>query len=565
MVDAEPGYRPRRAFIEPEPPSAAPDPEPDDDSAEDERPKPLYRDQVADPAPTPVDDPAPVAAPGPAAAPEATGHRDSTTRPITFAPRRPRVADDEATRILPRTPPGRRAGSARVDIDDLDSDDEHRPMNSRARTALLIGGVAAVVVIGLAVIYAVAGVGNTPQTTPTPSPVVSSGSSSPSSVLPTATVVLDGASLVTTAEAGRVVPERTWTVASTDSGSSPDTPQAACVGSAPAEGQPTPQQRMTRVLSSSGKDAPGLLHEATAYATPEEAIQAYAVAARTLGGCPVTGSYVVSGQAVSGFGDQSLGVVVAALDGVKTQVHTVVLSRTGRVLNLLDATQPSQAISTRNVAQAAAAVTSRECSAAGGRCAGQVAVADGPPPLGGDEPGFLAFGDLPPAAKAPTLAWIAAPPEPPKADFEGSQCETVNWSTLSSGSANSRIYLLSDSGSVFGLNDIVVTLTDANAAQKLVDRIESDLTSCENRQLTATVSKPEKVASIGARKTPVTGWTADVSQKSTKGDKKYRVGIVAAGRKVAYTFLNPQDGLDVTDAQWRTVALRAGERTTQIN
>ena len=111
----------------------------------------------------------------------------------------------------------------------------------------------------------------------------------------------------------------------------------------------------------------------------------------------------------------------------------------------------------------------------------------------------------------------------------------------------------------------MLTTKDAKAASKQVDKIKSSLTSCKNRQPTATVSKPKKVTSIGAQNTKVAGWTAVVSQKSIDGTHKYRVGIVAAGPKVIYTFLNPKEEYDFSGGQWDTVAVRAGERATQIN
>ena len=83
--------------------------------------------------------------------------------------------------------------------------------------------------------------------------------------------------------------------------------------------------------------------------------------------------------------------------------------------------------------------------------------------------------------------------------------------------------------------------------------------------LTASVTKPKKVTSIGAQNTKIAGWTTVVSQKSTQGTAKYRVGIVAAGPKVIYTFLNPRGDYDFTGRQWNTVAVRAGERMTQVN
>jgi len=56
-----------------------------------------------------------------------------------------------------------------------------------------------------------------------------------------------------------------------------------------------------------------------------------------------------------------------------------------------------------------------------------------------------------------------------------------------------------------------------------------------------------------------------VSQKSTGATHKYRVGIVSAGEKVVYTFLNPREDYDFSSDQWDTVAVRAGERATQVN
>ena len=76
----------------------------------------------------------------------------------------------------------------------------------------------------------------------------------------------------------------------------------------------------------------------------------------------------------------------------------MVVNRTGRVLNVIDAVQPTRAIAIDAVAKALEQVNRVQCGAAGGPCGGERrAVTNGPPPIGGDEPGFLTVGDLPPA------------------------------------------------------------------------------------------------------------------------------------------------------------------------
>jgi hypothetical protein len=568
MVDQEAKtYRPRRARIEPDAQPAAPErpAQPDRNGTsptrngigparsavvDEDQPKPLYRDDVR---PNGWSPPASYAA----LIPEEDPPTEETMRPIGIAPRRSSPVDDETTTILPRSRPTKHRTQALDAIDDYD-DDERGPLSRRAKLALLIAAVAAVIVIGLVVGYAVL-VGRQPQTQRSLSP---STSGAPPGQ-PGAALLTD-ASMLNPSQAKVLDRDRTWTIVPTQPSSNEETPTAACFGSEPVEGQPTPQQEIVRVLKSSGKKAPSALHEAMAYTSVDEASMAYAIASKTLGGCAVAGSYIESGHLVRGVGDQAVGVVVMEADGDKSRAHSVVVNRTGRVVNVVDAAQPSQAIAVSAVTKALWKVNQVQCGPAGGECGGTDSVRDGPPPLGGDEPGFLATGDLPPGG-AKVDPWVATEVELPKAEFQGSQCENVNWATVPAESKSSRVYLIQESGKdFFGLNEIVLTMKNAKAAGKQVDTIKSNLSRCKTRRLTATVTKPHRVTSIGARNTKVTGWTALVSQKSTQGTAKYRVGIVSAGPKVIYTFSNPRGDYDFTSRQWDTVAVRAGERTTQV-
>jgi hypothetical protein len=217
-----------------------------------------------------------------------------------------------------------------------------------------------------------------------------------------------------------------------------------------------------------------------------------------------------------------------------------------------------------NVAKALASVVAAQCPTSGGTCADAVKVSDGPPPAGGDQPGFLSTGDLPPVGSTPA-PWVATPVEPPAEDFTGSQCETVNWSTVGATDKSSRIYLLQDTPGFFGLNDIVVTTKDEAAAKKLVEKVRKDWTTCKERKLTATVPTPTKVTGVAAESAPVVGYTAEVRQKAGDTTTRYRVGIASVGTKVVFTFLNPVKGLDLTTDQWNLVAVRAAQRATQTS
>ena len=414
------------------------------------------------------------------------------------------------------------------------------------------------VAVGLAVGYAVVGATGQPGASVGPSALVSSGVATPSAV-----ALLDDASMLTAQGVAPVGPKRTFAAGETVRGPVPDGSGPACLGGDPLEGAPTAQQTITRRLTANGSNPPTATHVAYAYASAEDATQAYAVTARALGTCAVPGDWLTAGRSVEGVGDESTAVAVSTVAGGQRTQHWVVLSRTGRALDVVDAsTQAKKPLDVDTVTQALASTVAVQCGPAGGTCPTTITTKDAPPPAGGDEPGFLTTGDLPPVGTT-TAPWVGTPLEPPSEDFSGSQCESVTWSTTAATAKSSRVYLLQDVPGFFGLNQIALTSKDAAAASKLVDKVRSDWASCKERKLTATVESPTKVSGVAADGTAITGWTTEIAQKAGSTTTRFRVGIASSGDKVAFVFLNPQKGLDVTAADWNTVAVRAVQRATQ--
>ena len=103
--------------------------------------------------------------------------------------------------------------------------------------------------------------------------------------------------------------------------------------------------------------------------------------------------------------------------------------------------------------------------------------------MGGDEPGCLATGDLPPAG-AKIGPWVATADRAAEGrNSKDRSAKSVNWATVPAKSKSSRVYLIPESGkNFFGLNEIVLTTKDAKAARKLVDKIKSNLSRCKNRK-----------------------------------------------------------------------------------
>ena len=372
--------------------------------------------------------------------------------------------------------------------------------------------------------------------------------------------------MLSAAQAETIDKKRTWKVALTQRGTTEDSPHhPACLATDATEGASPPQQTVLRLLSSNGSDSPAALHQATSYGSPEEAAQAYAFAARSLGNCSMTGGWIYQGHLIGGVGDQAVGVTIQVLDGSTTEYRTVVLARTGRIVDVIDVAKPDKAVTAKRVAEVAGSVVDTQCQAAGGACSDEPEAQDGPPPLGGDQPGFLASGDLPPIG--PELArWAGTTPGEPDPDqLRGSGCETVDWSKVEAEARSHRTYLLSDSSSRFGLDEVVITTADEKAATKLAEKVRDGWKSCSERQLTATVAKLTDISGPGAKSVDVLGWATEVSQKADDKTTKYRVGIVAAGPKVAFLFLNPLDDLDLSTDQFDVITLRSGQRASQVN
>ncbi len=421
----------------------------------------------------------------------------------------------------------------------------------------LVAAVAGAVVLALVVAFVALAVRPGPTATPEPSGSPGTDGAGATSALLTA------GSMLTVADAELVDQRRTWKIALDQKGRDDSSPSAACVASTPPEGQPSPQQLQVRTLTATGDNPPAVLHQAQSYASKEEAIQAFTLIVKAFGDCALPKAWISSGATVSGVGDQVVALTFTIAEATP-QYRTVLVNRTGRVINVLDAAQNDKAVGVTNVLRALAQVTDTQCTVAVGLCSGVLRASAGPPPLGGDEPGFLAVADLPPADDQDGQ-WSALPTSTPAATSK-TDCEGVDLTATPAQSRVARTYLWSKtpSQSPFGLDDVVITLDSPKAATDLASKIVGNLKDCKKRVLTATTSQFDPVSGIGAQRAKVTGTVARVQQKTTNATLEYRVAVLTSGTKLIYLFLPTEDKLDLSTSEWSTLAVRAGQRATQI-
>lgn len=508
----------------------------------DEHPKPLYRDEV----PGQTDD-------------QPTGRTPVDQTEVGRAPAAP--AGTAPTL-------GRRHPDDDV-IDDLgDIDDDGPRLSQRGRLALLIGAVAAIVVLGLAIGYAVIGRPNGPSAEPpggaSPSPGTSE-SSTTGTPGKTEGELLSTEMLVNPEDAKPIDEKQDWKVTRTVTKVDETAPQAICLEAA-IEGLPTPREAMMQILGSGGKSGPAILHQATAYSSAEEAAQAYALIAKAVGNCTVDGvnAWLYSGRTVTGLGDQSLGVVIKVVDGKNDEFRSVVLSRTGSVLNVVDVAKQKKGIPVGDAVQATAAAVNRQCTAVEGKCAKETGDKAGPPPVG-DQPGYLSGGDLPAPAKD-AGAWFADDPKNLTEPQHSSGCETADLSKVAGGRAVSRTFLVDGDAGEFGLDQYVVTMKSESEAEKLAKKFRDDWEDCQDRKVTPKVDDPTKIKGSGAKGAKITGWVTLVKVPTNDSETRtYRVAIAWVDTKLVFTFLSPTDKLDIDESDWKRVAVRSAERATQVD
>lgn len=494
-----------------------------------------------------------------------TGERSepsASERPIN--PFEPRPEDrkkskrsSRRSKRAPEVPSGRRVAEPEPGLGER-LKKVRQPLGGRNITALTVAGVAVVAIIALIASTAFWWFNRDTEVASEPGTAMSA----------TPGPVLGAGQMLSESMALTIDPARTWQKTHDEAGVNDSSPQIACIGPQAAD-QPIPQITQLRGLSASGDDRTAALHRADAYASAEDAQKVFEFRSAELGACTDTPLYVEKGLNVTGLGDEALGVRVVLQD-TKSGYHSVVLVRTGRVVNLLDVARTGAAFDMTAQAKSLGQSINRQCGPALGLCMSPtVAVTDGLPPAGGAEPGFLTSGDIPRISPG-SGTWRGNPLAASVDVQDGSSCEAVDFGSIGGTGVTRqmRTYLLRNDAAAppqFGVDQVILTMGSAQEATDLAGRIGGNMSSCGTRTLTSQVPKTGAVESTGEGDVEIRGnWYVVTSKIDQAQNQHYRVAVVAAGNRLIYLRSNPTQTFDFTDEAWAQVATRAGERTTQI-
>ncbi len=493
--------------------------------------------------------------------------RPASTEPSFFSRSQPTPAPDTGASAQPATKPGKAQKPPRVPREKVPREKKVREPKVRAATPataevsagapeapatagslkgrrsrparIVIAAVAAVVVVVAGVVWAL----TLRSTAP-------SGGPSDSGTAVAQDPFLTGADLGTL---GGV----TWVDPNVDAAGL----RPLCL-SATADGLPAAQRSPSRKVTASSSPTDTVVQAIDVYADDATATQAYAARLVQAGTCADTVALITGANTITGLAD-SAEVVRLTVQEQTNQFHSLLISRTGRSVSLIDVTTATE-VTASDLANVAAAALSRGCGGELGTCPGSISVATSPPPAG-NPAGWLVPADLPRITPG-AGRWGATEPKT-TLDVVGSLCEVINLKSVSgTQSVGQRTLLLADDSNApqgFGVDQVVYTFADAKGVSTLASKLDKNLTGCADRAPTASVKEGPTVKGTGANAEKISGSTYLVTQKTGTNTVVFRVAVVSVGNRLVYLLANPSTSFDFSNSDWAKVAVRAGERASQ--
>ena len=333
---------------------------------------------------------------------------------------------------------------------------------------------------------------------------------------------------------------------------------------ATADGLPVAQRSPSKKITSSSSPTDTVVQALDVYADDAAATEAFAVRLVQAGTCADTVALITGANTISGLAD-SAEVVRLTIQEQTDQFHSLLISRTGRSVSLIDVTTAEE-LPASDVAAVAATALSRGCGGTLGTCPGSISVATSPPPAGNPF-GWLVPADLP-RITAGAGRWGATEPKT-ALDVVGSLCEAINLKTVvGTQTVGQRTLLLADDSNApqgFGIDQVVYTFADAKGVATLSKKLDKNLTGCPDRAPTASVKEGPAVKGTGTGTggAKVSGSTYLVTQKTGTETVVFRVAVLGVDTHLVYLLANPSASFDFSDADWVKIAVRAGQRASQ--
>lgn len=393
-------------------------------------------------------------------------------------------------------------------------------------------------------------------------------STAPATVSPSTSVsevaAVTGQDLLTVDDAESIVPGASWTIAHTAQSRDDLRGQVLCVGSDPAQVNPT--DTFQRTMGTSEDDKLAALHQVDVYANAGAARQVQIERAKSLAACSEVPARIISASSITGLGDDVTQITVALEEEEDTAYHTVLLVRTGRALTMLDVTRNGQAVDAEAAVAGLQRSLSDVCERVDGMCPSDPTVtATVPPPV--DPEGWLIESDLP-RIRGGYGRWTAT--DPADITSQGMGCENMTLATEPGPTARQqRTYLLTQDDATpetFGIDEMVFNFDDNPSARAFTTKLVDSLLSCKDRTPTAKVTDDGAVNGTGADDVAVSARMITIDQAtSDDASVRYQLVVAIGDTRVSYLLATVTDDYQFSEGKLKSLALRTAQRNSQGN
>jgi hypothetical protein len=298
--------------------------------------------------------------------------------------------------------------------------------------------------------------------------------------------------------------------------------------------------------------------------TAEDAARAFRTTVGWYAGCQVGRLQLLNAYRVDDIGDEA-DVLMMRLWRQPVTTMSVAVARTGAVTTstvgrTVGGASPSPGQITQSLADAVAMLCARSGSE---ECAKRPTYRVVPPPPSGEEPGLLAVADLPPVGRI-DRPWVGTEAAGGRSNPAATDCDRASFPGAGATRTRSRTYLIpgADVPTRFGLSETYGVFESAPAAARFLSTMRGRIGGCEGRNLATTVSGSH----TERRSTPqldLSSWTL-TTKTSESESVRFRVGFVRVGRTVAQVTFAPAPRDDMTEAGFRSLLVRSGDRLREL-
>jgi Sigma-70, region 4 len=390
---------------------------------------------------------------------------------------------------------------------------------------------------------------------------------------PPTIVVMDEAQLLSAKAVAPLNPDDDWTIVSTSGASGPTSRSYTCQQALFADTDH--RSAYARTFKASGSLDALAVQTVEVSKTPEAAENAFAATVHWAAGCTTPRTQLLAAYQVDGLGDQANAILLSqSPDGAPMRMFGVVVSRSGSVVtSLVESTASDTPLRPGPLVNVMVDAVNQICTVSDGGCAPLSRLLPISPPPSGDAIGFLSPLDIPVIPNVQG-GWVGTTPETLRGDPSVTLCDEANFAVHRVGrrngyrdtvtSATLRAYVIPTASSLpdrFGLSETIGTFATKRQALAFMRTVVHSVNTCQNRELSATVSDHVHLVDNGVHGHV---WTFTFEVSATAQTVRYRVGLVRRQGLVAEVTLSPTDAFDMTATQFASMAQRAGERLIEL-